>query len=84
MQLIYKENIPNEKEIQNFLSNFEDLTYHQQVIDKVVEFSKNIPNIEAIFIMGSLALDIADIFSDIDFYVMISQNSELNEVKNMK
>ena len=83
MQEIYTENIPKEEEIQVFLENLNDLSIHNKIINNAIEFSTKIPNVEAIYIMGSLALDTADIFSDIDFYVMINQTSEIDEIKSL-
>jgi len=83
MQEIYRENIPVENEIRKFLSDIKDLSYHEKIIENVIDFSKKIPEVEAVFIMGSLALNTADIFSDIDFYVMIKRDTVLEEIKSI-
>jgi predicted nucleotidyltransferase len=82
MHIINKENIPKVKEIDFFFENFDSIDHHKQIIEKALKFSKNIAEVEAIFIMGSIALEKADIFSDIDFFVMINENRVFDDIKN--
>jgi predicted nucleotidyltransferase len=81
MHIIDKENIPVVKEIDFFFEDIENIDHHMQIIDKALEFSKNIAEVEAIFIMGSIALETADIFSDIDFFVMINESRAFDNIK---
>jgi predicted nucleotidyltransferase len=82
MTFIYEKNIPNEEEIKNFVRNVKNLANHEQLIEKGLVFSKKINQIKAIFLLGSIAKNTADVFSDIDFYVMIEPISQLDNVKN--
>jgi predicted nucleotidyltransferase len=70
MQSISPENIPNSDEIKIFLKNFKNLSYHDDIIKKALNIAKNIKGVDAVFLLGSLADDTADIFSDIDFFIM--------------
>ncbi|TFG28753.1 MAG: hypothetical protein EU532_04610 [Promethearchaeota archaeon] len=82
MQTIYFQNIPEMDEIDDFFNTIEDLQYHQKIITNGLEMMKDISEIEAVFLMGSLALEIGDIFSDIDFYLMYKKVDDIEKIKS--
>jgi predicted nucleotidyltransferase len=82
MTFIYEDNIPSEKELKDFIKNAKNLANHDKIIKRALNLSKSINHIKAVFLLGSIAMNSADVFSDIDFYVMIEPISELDGVKN--
>ena len=81
-QKVYVNNIPTQKELKVFLKDLKALDLHQIIVNNALEIAKELPQIEAILLLGSLAINTADIFSDIDFYVVIKEKGELNQIKN--
>jgi predicted nucleotidyltransferase len=79
--VVYAQNIPNKKDIRIFFKNFHSLLSHQNIINEALSLAKNIPEVEAVLLLGSLAINTADIFSDIDFYVLIKNKSHLTKIK---
>ena len=79
MQFISSQNLPNKTEIEIFLGNLKNLSYHNKIIKNALGIAQNIREVEAVFLLGSLANETADIFSDIDFYIMYQEDS-LKEV----
>jgi predicted nucleotidyltransferase len=80
-QKVYPQNIPAKNEIQAFLANFNALSNHQKIIQKALKIAKSLPQIEAVLLLGSLAIGRADIFSDIDFYIVIKEKNHLEQIK---
>jgi predicted nucleotidyltransferase len=81
-QAVFLQNIPQMNEIQNFLGDLKNLSYHNLIINKALKLAKKLSQIDAVFLLGSLASNTADIFSDIDFYIMINQKKHLLKIKN--
>lgn len=80
MYFVKDKNFPDLEEMDEFLNDFSNLTHHQQIQDKALKFIKNIDGVEAIFLGGSLANETGDIFSDIDFYVVLKDNGDKEKV----
>ena len=79
--IINHENIPKFKELEFYLLNYNDTHLHEEIYQKALKISKSITQIEAIFILGSIANDTADFFSDIDFYVMCKDKEEVKLIR---
>jgi len=75
-QKIYPENIPSEQEMLRFINNFDNDNYHKSIVYHAIKLSEKIPNVEAAFLFGSLSQGNADIFSDIDFYLMVEDKMD--------
>ena len=83
MHVISPKNIPEKIEIENFLKDFKNLSYHKKIIEKAVEIAKNIKEVEAVFLLGSLANDTGDLFSDIDFFIMYEDDTVREDIFNI-
>lgn len=79
-QKIYPENIPSEQEMLRFIHNFDNDNYHKSIVYHAIKLSEKIPNVEAAFLFGSLSKGSADIFSDIDFYLMIEDDIDFKDI----
>jgi predicted nucleotidyltransferase len=78
--LINPENIPSKSEIDHFLSDLGDMNAHKSIISQALNISENIAEVEAVFLFGSLAKGTADIFSDIDFYLLIKEQEDYERI----
>ncbi|TFG06939.1 MAG: hypothetical protein EU539_06325 [Promethearchaeota archaeon] len=81
MQEIFVQNLPTKKEIEAFLNNYQDLSYHDEIISRATEIAKKVPQVDALFLLGSLAIKSGDVFSDIDFYVMYENEDVKEEIR---
>ena len=63
---INEENIPSPSEIIPLFREISSVKLHERIVANALEIAKEIKEIEAIFIGGSLALGTGDFFSDID------------------
>ncbi|TFF89384.1 MAG: hypothetical protein EU548_07565 [Promethearchaeota archaeon] len=75
-QTIIPQNIPSEEELSRFIQDIDNTTHHQAIISNALEVSKNILTVESVFLFGSLSEENGDIFSDIDFYLMIEDRHD--------
>jgi len=79
-QIINPDNIPSIEEMSQFLTNLEDISYHESIVSKALKISKAIPEVEAVFLFGSLSMGNADIFSDIDFYLLHEDKIDYKDI----
>ncbi|TFF96178.1 MAG: nucleotidyltransferase domain-containing protein [Promethearchaeota archaeon] len=79
---ISSENVPSFSLLKEFLKHPENLTYHTQILQNAVDFFKQIDGVEAIFVLGSLAKDQADIYSDIDLFVIFEDSEKKAQIRN--
>jgi predicted nucleotidyltransferase len=79
-QLLNSENIPSKKELQQFIQDINNTSFHESIISDAVGVSRKIPAVEAVFLLGSLSEGKGDIFSDIDFYLMIKDDQNYNNI----
>ncbi|MBD3197864.1 MAG: hypothetical protein GF317_22625 [Candidatus Lokiarchaeota archaeon] len=82
-QKLFLKNIPSEEELSSFLEDYKKLTNHEEIIAKALTFAKEIPQIEAIFLFGSLSQQKGDIFSDIDFYLLVEKDDDVFKALNL-
>ncbi|MBD3196402.1 MAG: hypothetical protein GF317_15190 [Candidatus Lokiarchaeota archaeon] len=81
-QKIFVENIPSKEELSFFLEDYKNLTNHEKMIAKALKLAKEIPHIEAVFLIGSLSQEKGDIFSDIDFYLLVEKGDDVFKTLN--
>ncbi|TFF84137.1 MAG: nucleotidyltransferase domain-containing protein [Promethearchaeota archaeon] len=81
-QAVYHQNIPDRKELNTFLKDLDTLSFHQKIIEKALNIAKELPEVEAVLLLGSLAVNTADIFSDVDFYVLIKDKKHIQKIKD--
>ncbi|TXT59985.1 MAG: hypothetical protein BAJALOKI1v1_1340008 [Promethearchaeota archaeon] len=79
-QIINPKNVPSQKEMKQFLEDIHDIEYHEKIVANALALSKTIPDVEAIFLMGSLSTRSADIFSDIDFYLLHEDQTDYKQI----
>lgn len=79
-QKFYPDNVPSSAKIQRFIQDVNDISLHDSIVLKALEVSKNIPDVEAAFLFGSLSEGNGDIFSDIDFYLMIEDRHDYSGI----
>jgi predicted nucleotidyltransferase len=79
-QIINPDNIPSIEEMSQFLTNLENISYHESIVSKALKISKAIPEVEAVFLFGSLSMGNADIFSDIDFYLLHEDKTDYKDI----
>lgn len=80
-QIINSNNIPPLEEINDFINNINNTYYHKSTIYNALEIIKDIPDVEAAFLLGSLSQGSGDIFSDIDFYLMIEDGKDYEKIQ---
>lgn len=81
-QMVFNHNIPLQKELQSFLNNLKALDHHQVIVNNALEIAKKLPQVEAVLLLGSMATQTADVFSDIDFYIVVKDKEHLDEIKS--
>ncbi|MHA2249006.1 MAG: nucleotidyltransferase domain-containing protein [Candidatus Kariarchaeaceae archaeon] len=81
VQFVHSERFPSEEEIRDFLSDVKTTHHHEKLINNALEVAKEIPQIEAVFLFGSLSKGEGDLFSDIDFYVLFKDKEEEEIIK---
>lgn len=79
---VFPENIPEFKEMEDILSNFSELGYHRNIYKKALQIASSINQVEAVFILGSIAEEKADFFSDIDFYIICQEKKQIEIIQN--
>ncbi len=79
-QTIIPENIPLKDELSHFIQDINNTELHHSILSKALEMSKELSDVEAAFLFGSLSEGRGDIFSDIDFYLMIEDRQNYNEI----
>lgn len=82
MKVIYPENFPNPQELQRLFHDLSNLDYHHLIIQNALSVAQTISEVEAIFIGGSLAQERGDVFSDIDFYMVIPEDVDHNIIRD--
>ncbi|TFG17202.1 MAG: nucleotidyltransferase domain-containing protein [Promethearchaeota archaeon] len=82
MQAVYHQNIPDQKELKTLLNDLDSLRFHEKIIHNALNIAKELPKVEAVLLLGSLAVNTADIFSDVDFYVLIKDKKHMETIKD--
>ncbi|MHA2089592.1 MAG: nucleotidyltransferase domain-containing protein [Candidatus Kariarchaeaceae archaeon] len=82
VQTVSPDKFPSSEEISHFLSDVSTTKYHRTIVDRALKVAKEIPEIEAVFLTGSLGKDEGDLFSDIDFYVVIQDPEAKLKIKS--
>jgi len=81
MHQIHLKNLPNKEEFSDFLQDLNDLSLHERIIQNALKLIKKIEEIEVVLLEGSLALDRGDVFSDIDFYIILNDGQQIEFVR---
>ena len=79
---VFPKNIPELKEMKIVLENYHDLHYHENIYKNALQIITSISQVEAVFILGSIANGTADFFSDIDFYVMCIEEEDIKTIQD--
>lgn len=80
-QRVYIKNIPTQKDLKSFLMDLKALERHQLIVNSALQIAKELPQVEAVLLLGSLAINTADIFSDVDFYIVIKEKEHIDQIK---
>jgi predicted nucleotidyltransferase len=80
-QVINPENIPTKEEIEEYISTIENTYFHKNIIYNALNIVKSLSEVEAAFLMGSISEGTGDIFSDIDFFLMLEDGKDYSKVQ---
>lgn len=70
MQTINRDYLPSEEELEDFFTDTSVTDWHYRLVESALGIARGIPEVEAVFLMGSLGKGEGDIFSDVDFYMV--------------